>query len=637
MNRSNLKRLLSPATIAVVGASEQLGMSNNSVIPMLEAGVNVRLVNPNRPELYGRATAPSLTALGEPIDAVLSLVSAERSIGVIEEAGAMGCGGVVIAAGGFSELGAEGEALQARLVAAAETHGLAIVGPNCSGFKNVPLGANLFTGGRMTLDPGAVAIISQSGFLVRSCLAAGRERQLGFSLAISSGNEAVCGLADYIDVLAEDPQTTVIALVIEKIRDAPAFFAAVAHARSKGKAVLALKLGRTEQSREIMKSHTGAIADESWVYELVLRQAGIATAVDIDELLDMAQLMAQLPRDRWRAVRAVAAVASSGGVAGVTADAASVAGVALAPLSEAEPWVREHIPGDGGLNPLDMTGFVMRDPKLLTELFETYSAAESIDALVLCWWAADGDEGWSKTLLAPFADVARKSNTPMIVSPVEATALGEWTKGFRADGISFCRGLQSTFRALQAMDHVVRTPAGAALGGAEVTPTQPPELIISPAGSIVSFAASMELLQKVGITVAPYVVLPAGREDDPAIAALGERLVVKLADVPHRTELNAVRLNVAPADVAAAVRELRAIAVAHDQPPTVAVQAMVAGHGEALVGLQGHTDLGPVVVFGLGGVLVELTKKVTGRLLPLAQGDATAMVEEVAGAAVRGE
>ncbi|MCU1344583.1 MAG: hypothetical protein JWL70_849, partial [Acidimicrobiia bacterium] len=96
-------------------------------------------------------------------------------------------------------------------------------------------------------------------------------------------------------------------------------------------------------------------------------------------------------------------------------------------------------------------------------------------------------------------------------------------------------------------------------------------------------------------------------------------------------------LNVAPAGVAAAVRELRAIAVAHDQPPTVAVQAMVAGHGEAVVGLQGHTDLGPVVMFGLGGVLVELTKKVTGRLLPLAQGDATAMVEEVAGAAVRGE
>jgi hypothetical protein len=167
--------------------------------------------------------------------------------------------------------------------------------------------------------------------------------------------------------------------------------------------------------------------------------------------------------------------------------------------------------------------------------------------------------------------------------------------------------------------------------------TEPPELIKSPAGSIVSFAASMELLQRAGIAVAPYVVLPPGRDDDPAIAALGDRLVVKLADVPHRTELNAVRLAVVPAAVPDAVRELRAIAIAHDQPQTVAVQAMVAGHGEAFVGLQGRTDLGPVVVFGLGGILVELTRKVAGRLLPLPAGASSEMVTEVAGPALRGQ
>ena len=150
MDPAKLARLLAPDTIAVVGASEKLGMSNNAVLPMLDAGIDVRLVNPNRDSVYGRPTAPSLSALNEPIDAVLSLVSAERSIGVVAEAVAAGCGGVVVAAGGFGELGEEGKALQARLVEAA-SDGLAIVGPNCSGFMNVARRVNLFTGGRIRL------------------------------------------------------------------------------------------------------------------------------------------------------------------------------------------------------------------------------------------------------------------------------------------------------------------------------------------------------------------------------------------------------------------------------------------------------------------------------------------------------
>ena len=214
-----------------------------------------------------------------------------------EEAAALGCGGVVIAAAGFSELGDAGRQLQERLIDVSTT-GLALMGPNCSGFMNVPRRINLFTGGRIALNPGGVAVVSQSGFLVRSSLAASRERQLGVSIAVSSGNEAVCDLADYIDILADDVDTRVICLVIEKVRQSEPFFAAVGRARSAGKAVLALKLGRTERSRQIMRSHTGAIADESWVYDMVLKELGVITARDIDELLDMAQLLTQVPPDR---------------------------------------------------------------------------------------------------------------------------------------------------------------------------------------------------------------------------------------------------------------------------------------------------------------------------------------------------
>ncbi len=181
---------------------------------------------------------------------------------------------MVIAAAGFVELGEAGAALQQRLQEIAERTGPAVVGPNCAGFKNVPLSVNLFTGGRLDLACGGVSIVSQSGFLVRSAMAAAQQRQLGVSIAVSSGNEAACDLADYVQVLAVDENTTVICLVIETIRRPEAFFAAVAEARRLGKPVLALKLGRSDRARNIMQSHTGAIADATWVYDLAFREHG---------------------------------------------------------------------------------------------------------------------------------------------------------------------------------------------------------------------------------------------------------------------------------------------------------------------------------------------------------------------------
>jgi acetate---CoA ligase (ADP-forming) len=639
MDRSNLARMLSPATVAVVGASENLGMSNNAVLPMLDAGIEPKLVNPNRPSVYDRPTFPSLSAMGEPVDAVLALVNAERSVEVVEEAAALGCGGVVVAAGGFGELREHGAALEDRLRSVTAEAGLAVVGPNCSGFMNVPRRVNLFTGGRIALNPGPIAVVSQSGFLVRACLAAGQGRQLGYSIAVSSGNETVCGLEDYVETLTDDPQTSVICLVVEKIRQADRFFDAVARARAAGKAVLAVKLGRTATARQIMRSHTGAIADESWVYELGFRQAGVHTGRDIDEMLDMAQLLAQLPPERWRPIRGVGVVTSSGGVAAVAADTAADQGVSLPVPAEAATWLRDTIPGEGTLNPLDMTGFVMRDRDLLESLFDRLSRDPAIDAVVLCWWAAEGDEGWSRTLLEPYATVAARQDKPLIVTPVEATSIGAWTAEFRKDGLTFCRGIESTFRALRALDRTAIAGAAAAARPQEPGPaaTRPPSVIPTPAGELVPFAEAMELLANAGFAVAPYVVLGPGEDTHQRVESLGARLAVKLADVPHRTELGAVKVGVSPSGLRDTVRELRRIADQHGVPGTIAVQQMIDGHGEAFIGLQGRTDLGPVLLLGRGGVLVEAANEVRGRLLRRTSGAEDGLAADVASIQVRGE
>jgi acyl-CoA synthetase (NDP forming) len=314
----------------------------------------------------------------------------------------------------------------------------------------------------------------------------------------------------------------------------------------------------------------------------------------------------------------------------VAADAAAAQAIALPALEHLKSWARERVPGEGSLNPLDMTGFVMRDPNLLRELFDAYAGAKEVDALVLCWWAGEGDESWSRTLLEPFADVARDATIPLVVTPVESTAIGSWTREFRARGVAFCRGLTSTYRALRALDDQARAPSSAPRRARHVASGSAPALIDSDAGAIVAFDAAMQLLARAGMAVAPYAVLEAGRDDDPAITSLGEPLVVKLADVPHRTELGAIRTGVARRELPAVLRELREVARAHRVPETIAVQSQVAGDGEAFIGLQARTDFGPLVLFGRGGVLVELAPRVGGRLVPLGSGDAESLVAEVA-------
>ena len=622
-----LRRLLSPTSLAVVGANETLGMSNNAILPMLEAGRTVHLVNPKRHELYGQDALPSLAALESPVDAVLSLVNAERSVAVVEEAAALGCGGVVVAAAGFTEMGDAGASLQRRIQDVAQESGLAVIGPNCSGFKNVPLGVNLFTGGRIDPPPGGVSIVSQSGFLMRSALAAATQRRLGVAIAVSSGNEAVCDLADYMDALVADSSTSVVCLIIETIRRPAAFFSAVVRARQSGMSVLALKLGRSDRARQIMQSHTGAIAGESWVYELAFTERGIVLAHDVDDLFDRAQLLAQLPANRHSSLGRLGIITTSGGVAALATDLADNEDLKLPSLEELAPWVRERVPGDT-VNPLDLTGFVMSQPEVMRELFDKYAGV--VDALVLAWWLGEGDEAWSATLLEPFAAAGQEHSIPFVVSPVEATSLGPWVDAWRERGLVFTRGLRSLYRATAAMETASLSYRSAAVTHEVRAAGSPPPLLSTPAGRIVHFADAMQLLSEAGVPVAPYIVL--GEHDGPSAAAnLGPRLVAKLADVPHRTECDAVIVGVSESDLPDAIDRLRQLARTRALPGDVAVQTMVPGFGEAFAGVQARSDLGPLVLLGRGGVLVEVSGRVSGRFLPLDREAAESLVEEVAG------
>jgi acyl-CoA synthetase (NDP forming) len=354
-------------------------------------------------------------------------------------------------------------------------------------------------------------------------------------------------------------------------------------------------------------------------------------AKDVDDLLDRAMFFEQLPPERWRPVRGVALLASSGGVAALASDTFSSEGVDLDPLLPLLDAVRREVPGAPFANPLDLTGFALDPPDVAERLMECFARSEIVDALVVTWWLGEDDQPRARLLLDPLSRVAERTRAPVIMTTLQTSRIGAWTSEARQGRVAFGRGLRGTVRGLLAMDEYV-----------SFSPLPPPpvedvrglmrpvSMVPSVAGPMVGFDAGMRLLRDHGIDVAPWVMVEQpSRLDTDALAAIGDEFVVKLADVPHRTELDVVRVGIPLEHVAAVADELAAMALARGIPTAIVVQPRIDGTGEAFAGFRARTDLGPVVVAGLGGVLVELTRTVAGRRLPVAEQDIRAMLDEL--------
>lgn len=280
MNESHhaLRRVLNPHSIAFVGLSDTSPFAD-FVSPTLDSDAELFFVHPKHPTVMGHPTVARLSDIGRPVDAVMSVMSAERTTELAEEAADQDVGGLVLVAGGFAEAGPEGRALQERLHAAARRSGMAVIGPNGLGFVNVGRRISLTIASRHKRRPGGISVVSQSGAMLSGvAMAAWENRGVGLNVIISAGNEAVTDLADYVDYFVDDPQTTAIGLVIEKIRRPREFFAAVRRAAQAGKPVVALKLARSARTRAMAASHTASLTGDAWVYDVALRQAGVALA-----------------------------------------------------------------------------------------------------------------------------------------------------------------------------------------------------------------------------------------------------------------------------------------------------------------------------------------------------------------------
>jgi acyl-CoA synthetase (NDP forming) len=623
---SQLERLFRPRSVAVVGASEKRARSNHAVSSLLAADTELFLVNPNQSISHGRATVPNLTAIGKPVDAVFVMVSAATAVEVVREAARLGAGGAIVNAGGFREAGPEGAARERALIDAAQ--GMPVLGPNCNGYIDARRSVRLSGAPPLPIRAGTVGLVTHSGALIGSVGLAGFERGVGFSHLISTGNEASVDIADCLEFLVDDPHTRAICLIVETVRRPREFFAAASRARESNKPIVALKLGRSERARAIASSHTGAIAGDDWVYDVAFRQHGIAIAHDLTELVDRVVLFDQLPPEKWSPLKGLAIISPSGGGAGMASDMCARMGVPLPDLPEVAGEMRRLVPGTEVANPVDLTGFVVGNRELAERVLALYAGSPDTDTLLLQWFLNDGGLEMGEAFLPVFERLAGQSSKTFVIGSLEDGSLGPWAGSLPAKGIGATRGLPASLRALQTMGDFVAGRGRRREAVPQVQAAPPPSAVVSTdAGPILPFAAAMTLLADAGIAIAPYHILRGADPVGELPPDLPEPFVVKLADVPHRTDIGAVRLNVTRADLGRVVADLAELAASHNLPGSIVVQAQLRVEGEAFAGIKVDSGLGPVVLCGAGGIFVEQQRRVAGAMAPLGAADASDMFD----------
>ncbi len=625
----SVEQLFRPRSIAIVGASESgAGGWPRAIFGNLaHAGfpVPVYLINPRRDRLWDREVYPSFASLPEPVDLALTVIPAENVVDALAEGHANGLKAALVFAARFGEGGDEAGGARARALAELCQAGLRVCGPNCMGALALPESHLFYPAERVrALPQGGVGVIFQSGGTFQYWLGQGAVRGLGFSYAVSSGNELDLDVADYIAFLVDDPETRVIACMLEGIRRPEAFMAAAARALAAAKPIVVVKTGASERGRSATESHTGAIAGDDDIFNAVCERYGIVRCHGLDDLIETALMFStvRLPRGPR-----VAFAGYSGGATGLFLDYASEAGLPVAELSgKTKAAIAPLL--DRGLepsNPLDGGAGLAGRPQDFEEICKAIAEDPGVDILSMQGQlpARGGERGDPETFAA-----ASRGSVSVVAHGRMGQNVTDAGRAFQtAAGVPFLQGLPETVRALKALgSYAERRRRGVP---AERGPAAP---LSEPVADLLAAAGVPEP----GSGFAATAAEAAGLADD-----IGYPVALKIVSpqAVHKTEVGGVALGLGDAGsvVRAADEMQRRLRVAEPEAQLdgFLVQEMVDGL-EMFVGLRDDPQFGPFIVAGLGGIHVEALGDLAFRLLPIDETEAREMLDSLRGRALLG-
>jgi len=633
-----LSPLFDFSSVAVVGASDtnHTGLGTYRALQVLGYAGRYYPINPRRDEVHGLKAFPNAGALPETPDMMVIAIPREGVPDVVDEAAERGVKAAVILSAGFLELDGLGAQLQARVTATARRTGLLVNGPNCLGLTSIVHRTAACSMSVQGLRPGNVGVISNSGGLMNEVMSCGSGRGIGFSHLVSSGNEAGVTSAEVIDFFVEDPATDVILGILETARDPELFVRAAERALAARKPVVVLKMGSSEKAARSTLTHTGAMAGSDAVYTALFRQKGIVRVNDIDELVEMGALFStSIDVLRRHRLERTAIIEISGGGKGLVSDTAAAAGVDLPDLGPAVvESLRKKLPDFvEPSNPMDTAGSWGEPIKetVYPIVLEAFASQADLDVILSRYTIPrTGEIGPLNKRLAEM-DAARMTHPDRLFGILSRTSdqfCDEWAVAVRDRHIPFVQGYGRGLRAIARLAEYSRAVHGKSSN--TPSPAAAGEGVFEGAHQVLSEIESKDILRAAGM---PVVATEAASNPQEAVT-IAERfgypvaLKVIAPEIVHKSDQGGVKLGLADAD---AVRgAFQALAAARGFQG-VAVQPMAAPGLEVVLGAHRDAQFGPVILFGLGGVFVEVLHDVAMRVAPLTADDAATMLDEIRG------
>lgn len=638
----DLKPILEPQSVAVIGASRQPGSVGYAVLSNLLMGQFTGViypVNPKARSICGVRTYQSVSEIPDSVDLAIIIVRANIVPLVLEECGQKGVKGAIVISAGFKETGPEGAKLEAQVKEIAHQYSIALVGPNCLGVINTDSNYRLNASFAKEMPlTGNIAFVSQSGALCTAVLDYAKGQGIGFSKVISLGNKADVNENDFLAYLWQDPQTQVILLYIEELSDGRKFLELAREITGEGdnrKPILALKAGRTPAGARAVASHTGSLAGSDEVYEALFAQAGVLRADTVEDLFEYAVAFANQPLPNGK--RTVI-ITNAGGPGIMATDACVRYGLELAQLSQQTlEQLRENLPPHASLqNPIDLIGDAQSDryevalEKVLDDL--------NVDAIVVLLTPQAMTD--VENIANAIVKVSKRKVKPILACFMGLVDISAGVNILKENGVPNYSFPEDAVRALAAMvryvDWVKRPRTGVKVF--EVDSERARRLLydspISGHGFVPEDVA-LQVLEAYGFPLLPWGV---ARDVDEAVEVaqkIGYPVALKVLspEVIHKFDIGGVQLNLnSESDVRQAFEKILKSVKQHIPKARiegVLVQAMAKKGREVILGMKRDPQFGPILMFGLGGIYVEVLRDVTFRLAPVRKLGAYRMVKEI--------
>ncbi len=645
--------MLHPRNIVLVGATDKPGNYAeriwNNLIKYKYAG-GLFPINSKRETIWGVPCYKDFASLPEKPDHVLVLVPARFAVQVIRDAAAAGARSATIVTSGFSELqDAESQRLAVELQQAVRETGLAVTGPNCLG--NLSAGENLFTNiddRIVTMEAGPVAIAGQSGAIVMAIRQTLEDRGVGVGYMVTTGNETGLETPDLMAYFAADPSIRVIVVYLEGVRNTKVFREACKAARAAGKPVIALKLGASEGGRAAAMAHTGALAGSIETFDAISTREGVIRVSGLDELIETTECFVHADPPKSNRL---AAVSLSGGKRGLLIDAFYSAGLNFAPLSANATEKLTEMLGPGSIvgNPLDAGFAAVVDPSVYMQSIKIMIDDPDTDIVIIDAELPKAPHELRERNLRIVNDMAGAASKPVVYISAMSIGFTEFTKGLRKSlpNIAVMQGLDRAVGAIKSLiDYAsLRKEVPDIKSSSKASARAVLEKALKSANGAAALdeVASKKLLKAYGIPVSKEEIAQTAAEAVKIAKKIGFPVVAKVvsADILHKSDIGGVVLNLNSAaevkkafnDITARVKKLKG----KPRLEGILIAQQVKADLELVVGASLDAEMGPVVLFGTGGVDIELMKDVALAGAPLDADEARQLIHKTkAGVKMKG-